>query len=210
MARTGSTGRRGRGGGGGGRLRVVAGTAGGLRLESPAGPATRPTAERVREAVFSSIGPTLHGATVLDLFAGTGAMGIEALSRGAARAVLVEHDRREVEVIRRNLVHTGFAEVGRVAAGPVERFLERPPPAEAPFGLACLDPPYDTPDAEVDGWVGALAGPGWLAPGALVVVERPGGSGLAVPAGWEPRFARTYGDTLVHLLAAGPRPSDTT
>jgi len=198
------------GGGAGGRLRVVAGRAGGLRLESPAGAATRPTAERVREAVFSSVGPALHGVSVLDLYAGTGAMGIEALSRGAARAVLVEHDRREVEVIRRNLAHTGFADAGRIAAGDVARFLDRPPPVEAPFGLVCCDPPYDTADAAVDALLAGLAADGWLVAGALVVVERPVGSALAVPPGWEPRFARTYGDTLVHLLAAGTHPSDTT
>jgi len=196
--------------GGGGRLRVVAGSAGGLRLESPAGATTRPTAERVREAVFASIGPALHGVAVLDLYAGTGALAVEALSRGAGRAVLVERDRREAAVARRNLERTGFAAVGRVVEGDVDRFLERPPPPEAPFGLVCCDPPYDTADAVVAGLLVRLADGAWVVPGALVVVERPTGGALAVPAGWEPRFARTYGDTLVHLLAAGPHPPDTT
>lgn len=185
-----------------GRLRVVAGSAGGLRLESPAVATTRPTAERVREAVFGAIGADTRGAAVLDLYAGTGAMAIEALSRGAARAVLVERDRSEAAVCRRNLDHTGFARTGRVVEGDVERFLEQPPPAEAPFAVVTCDPPYDTADPVVDALLGRLAGPGWLAARALVVVERPVGSALVLPAGWEPRFARTYGDTLVHLLLA--------
>lgn len=190
--------------GGTGRLRVVAGSAGGRRLESPAGPATRPTAERVREAVFGSIGAAVLGVTVLDLYAGTGAMAVEALSRGAARAVLVERDRREAAVCRRNLERTGFGAVGRVVEAAVEGFLERPPPVEAPFPLVCCDPPYDTPDGTVDALLARLAGPGWLAEGALVVVERPVGGMLTPPSAWEPRFTRTYGDTLVHLLSTGP------
>ncbi len=185
-----------------GRLRVVAGSAGGLRLESPAGAATRPTAERVREAVFSAVGAAVRAGAVLDLYAGTGALAVEALSRGADRAVLVERDRREAAVARRNLDHTGLGAGARVVVGPVERFLAGPPPAEAPFALVCCDPPYETPDAVVAATLGWLAAPGWLAAGALVVVERPVGSHLEAPAAWEPRFARTYGDTLVHLLSA--------
>jgi 16S rRNA (guanine966-N2)-methyltransferase len=181
-----------------GRLRVVAGTVGGRRLESPAG-AARPTAERVREAVFASIGVAVSGAVVLDLYAGTGAMAIEALSRGASGAVLVERDRREAAVCRRNLVHTGFDGRARVAETDVARFLDRPP-AEAPFSLVCCDPPYDTADAAVDGLLARLDTPGWLASSALLVVERPVGSALTAPPGWEHRFARAYGDTLVHLL----------
>ena len=185
------------------RLRVVAGRAGGLRLESPAGATTRPTAERVREAVFGSVGPAASGAVVLDLYAGTGAMAIEALSRGAGRAVLVERDRREAGVCRRNLDRTGFADAGRVVEGDVVRFLERAAPPDAPFHLVCCDPPYETPDAEVDAVLECLTAPGWLAPAALVVVERPAGGTLRAPARWQHRFSRTYGDTLVHLLSTG-------
>lgn len=181
---------------------MVAGSAGGLRLESPAGAATRPTAERVREAVFSAVGAAVRDGAVLDLFAGTGALAVEALSRGATRAVLVEQDRREAAVARRNLDRTGFGAAARVVTGPVERFLAGPPPAEAPFVLVCCDPPYETRDAAVAATLGSLAAPGWLAPGALVVVERPAGSHLDAPTSWAPRFARTYGDTLVHLLSA--------
>jgi 16S rRNA (guanine966-N2)-methyltransferase len=191
-----------------GRLRVVAGAAGGLRLESPAGRETRPTAERVREAVFASVGSAVAGCAVLDLYAGTGAMAVEALSRGAAAAVLVERDRNEAAVCRRNLAHTGFAAVSRVVEGDVGAFLERSAPPEAPFALVCCDPPYETPDAAVDAVLVRLGGPGWLAPPALVVVERPTGSTLQPPPGWQHRFARTYGDTLVHLLSTGgPAPA---
>lgn len=186
-----------------GRLRVIAGSAGGRRLESPAGGRTRPTAERVREAVFGAIGTAVRSVAVLDLYAGTGAMAVEALSRGATRAVLVERDRREAAVCRRNLDRLGFGEAGRVVEGDVARFLDRSPPAEAPFGLVCCDPPYETDDAVVDGVLARLAGPGWLLPGAILVVERPAGSTLTVPTGWEHRFARTYGDTLAHLLSSG-------
>ena len=182
-----------------GTMRVVAGSAGGLRLESPAGADTRPTTERVREAVFGSIGVAARGASVLDLYAGTGALAIEALSRGAARAVLVERDRGEAGVCRRNLDHTGFTASGRVVEGDVERFLERPPPPEASFAVVCCDAPYEAPDATIDAVLARLDAPGWCAPGAIIVVERPSGSRCSPPSSWEHRFSRTYGDTLVHL-----------
>lgn len=184
-----------------GRLRIVSGSAGGLRLESLPGDRTRPTSERVREAVYASLGRRVVGASVLDLFAGTGAMAIEALSRGADRAVLVERDRMAAAVCRRNLEHTGFADRGRVVEGAVAPFLGRRPPAEAPFSLVCCDPPYDVPDAAVAAALGRLVVPGWLDADATVIVERPRSSGLTVPAGWEHRFTRTYGDTLVHALS---------
>lgn len=190
-----------------GRLRVVAGSAGGLRLESPAGSETRPTAERVREAVFASIGGGVRDAAVLDLYAGTGALAIEALSRGAARALLVERDRREAEVSRRNLARTGFAGSARVVEADVERFLRRPAPPEAPFGLVCCDAPYSVSDEAIDAVLAGLDAPGWCEPGALVAVERPLGSRCRAPSAWEHRFARAYGDTLVHLWstrAPGP------
>lgn len=186
------------------RLRVIAGSAGGLRLEAPPGRATRPTTERVREAVFSSLGRAVVGASVLDLYAGTGAMAIEALSRGAARAVLVERDRLAAAVCRRNIERTGFAGRARVVEGAVERFLADPPPPEAPFHLVCCDPPYDLDDAGITGVLERLAEKGWLVPGATIVVERSAGRDVgAIPATWQPRLARTYGDTLVVLLSAG-------
>src|SRR4051794_32309683 len=118
-------------------LRVVAGSVGGLHLVAPKG--ARPTTDRVKESLFASLGDVLHGADVLDLFAGSGALAIEALSRGAARAVLVDRDRHAVEAIRANLTTTGFTDRARVHSGPVAQFLHRVAP-EAPFDLVFLDP----------------------------------------------------------------------
>jgi 16S rRNA (guanine966-N2)-methyltransferase len=184
-------------------LRVVAGTAGGRRLESPAGAHTRPTTERVREALFSAVGERVVDGAVLDLYAGTGAMAIEALSRGATRALLVEHDRLEAAVCRRNLEHTGFAGHASVVEAKVDTLLAREPPPEAPFALVCCDPPYDVPDEQVERVLVLLDVHGWLEAEALVAVERPVGGDLEAPSGWRHRFTRTYGDTLVHLFATG-------
>ena len=187
-----------------GRLRVVAGRAGGRHLESLPGEATRPTTERVREAVFSSLGGETVDASVLDLYAGTGAMAIEALSRGAARAVLVDDDRAAAALCRRNLDATGFADDGRVVERAVATFVGLPPPPEAPFTLVTCDPPYATADDEIVAVLTALTEPGWLTPDATAVLERGVRSPIEpVPSGWRLRFARAYGDTLVTLLTAG-------
>lgn len=186
------------------RLRVVAGRVGGLRLEVPPGDAVRPTAERVREAVFASLGAAVTGARVLDLFAGSGALAIEALSRGAAVAVCVERSGPVAAVIARNLDHTGLAGRARVVERAVAPFLAGGPPTEAPFDLVCCDPPYDLPPAQVDAVLAALATPGWCAVGAAVVLERRAGAPApTVPDGWEPTAARTYGDTLVERWSVG-------
>jgi len=189
-----------------GRLRVVAGSAGGRRLESLPGEATRPTTERVREAVFSALGGDIVGGSVLDLYAGTGALAIEALSRGATRAVLVDADRAAAALCRRNLAATQFDGAGRVVEATVVAFLTLPPPAEAPFTLVTCDPPYATADAEIGAALTALTAPGWLAPDATAVVERGVRTPIEpVPSGWRLRFGRAYGDTLVTLLTAGHR-----
>ncbi len=121
-------------------MRIVAGSAKGRRLASPAGP-TRPTSDRAREALFNSLTllVDLEGARVLDLYAGTGAVGLEALSRGAAEAVLVESDRGAVEVLRRNIEGVGLPGA-RVVKRPVAAFLAAPP--GVPFDLVFADPPY--------------------------------------------------------------------
>lgn len=183
---------------------MVGGSAAGLRLLAPAGPGTRPTADRTKEAVFAALG-SLTGAAVLDLYAGSGALAVEALSRGAARAVLVERDRRALDVIRTNLATTGLAAHARVDPRSVRAVLAGGPPSEAPFDLVLVDPPYDTPAGDLETVLGALAGPGWLAPGALVVLERPRTEDLpALPPGWRAAWRRSYGDTLVVLAAAAP------
>jgi 16S rRNA (guanine966-N2)-methyltransferase len=158
----------------------------------------------VREAVFSSLGGEAVDASVLDLYAGTGAMAIEALSRGAARAVLVDIDRAATGLCRRNLATTGFADIGRVVESSAMAFLALPPPSEAPFTLVTCDAPYATASDEIVAVLDALTAPGWLAPNATAVVERGVRTPVdPVPRGWRLRFARSYGDTLVTLLTAG-------
>ncbi|HEX6312733.1 MAG TPA: 16S rRNA (guanine(966)-N(2))-methyltransferase RsmD [Acidimicrobiia bacterium] len=184
------------------RLRVVGGSVGGRRLVAPAGTSTRPTKDRVKESLFAALGDArVAGAVVLDLYAGSGALAIEALSRGAARAVLVDHDRAAVAAVERNLAATGFTERARVQRGTAESVTRRPPPAEAPFDLVFLDPPYGQPPAELEAVLAGLAQRGWLAARATVVVERGGreAAGPAWPEGWAGMWERAYGDTLVSV-----------
>ena len=179
--------------------RVIAGEAGGRRLVVPKGERVRPTADRVKESVFSALGTRLESARVLDLYAGTGALAVEALSRGAAMAVLVERDREALTAIATNLEATGMGPA-RVVRGDVVAVLGGPPPAEGPFDLVLADPPYELGDDAVAEVLGRLAAGGWLAPGAVVVIERP--AGAARPPGWVSTWERCYGDTLVWFLQA--------
>ncbi len=191
------------GGGSGRGPRVIAGEAGGLRLSAPKGTRTRPTADRVKESVFAALGPDrLLGAAVLDLYAGSGALAIEALSRGGATALLVDRDALAVDAIRRNLRSTGMHERARVQRRGVGSVVRGLPPSEAPFDLVFLDPPYDQPAGKLAGVFVALAEPGWIAPDGTVVVERSASAGPPLlPAGWEVTWSRVYGDTLVVLVA---------
>jgi len=187
-------------------MRIIAGIAGGRRLAAPKGTATRPTSDRAREGLFATVtairGP-LPGARVLDLFAGSGAIGLEALSRGAARVVFVESDPRAARVIRANLAAVALPG-GELVCDQVQRFLGRGPGAEAAFDLAVADPPYAASVAEITGMLTALAGGGWLAPGALVAVERATRAGpLPWPAGYRADRSRRYGEaTFWYGLAA--------
>jgi 16S rRNA (guanine966-N2)-methyltransferase len=175
--------------------RIIAGRAGGRRIAVPAR-GTRPTPDRVREALFSALehDPGLAGAAVLDLCAGSGALGLEALSRGAAHALFVESDRRAAAVLRRNVADLGLG--GQVRGAPAAVVLAAP--ADRAYDLVLADPPYDVPDAEVAGWLAAAVGNGWLAPGAVVVVER---AARGVPFAWPPPLRpvreRRYGDTVL-------------
>jgi 16S rRNA (guanine966-N2)-methyltransferase len=184
--------------------RVIAGQAGGRRLAVPEGRDTRPTSDRAREGLFGTIasilGP-LNGARVLDLYAGSGAVGLEALSRGAQRVLLVESGPRAVRVIRQNIEAIGLPGA-EVLADRVERVLARGPDRpDGPGGrydVVFADPPYALPGAEVTGMLAALDGNGWLAPGALVIVERATRSGpFAWPAGFVPVRARRYGEATI-------------
>lgn len=190
-------GRRGRG------LRVIAGSAGGLRLVAPAGTRTRPTADRVKEALFAALThDRLVDATVLDLYAGSGAFAIESLSRGAGRAVLVDRDPEALDAIARNLTSTRFADRARVHRGAVVPFLGGLPALEAPFALVFIDAPYDTPDEEVGVVLERLCDRDWLDENATVVIERPVGSVPPMPEGLEVVWERSYGDTLVLIATA--------
>ncbi|MFN2483428.1 MAG: 16S rRNA (guanine(966)-N(2))-methyltransferase RsmD [Candidatus Limnocylindria bacterium] len=122
-------------------MRVIAGRCAGVRLAAPRGQATRPLTDRVKEALFASLEPRLAGASVLDLYAGSGAGGIETLSRGAAGAVFVERDRTAADSIRANLARTGLTGVGRVIVDDVERFLARGPNVR--HDVILVDPPYE-------------------------------------------------------------------
>lgn len=187
-------------------MRVVAGAHGGRRLRVPPGRGTRPTPERVREAVFSTLGDTVEGAVVLDLFAGTGALGIEALSRGAASATFVERNRRVIPLLRTNLSTLGLdAEVHAIT---VERFVDRAAArgCTTPFDLVVCDPPYDLPTAVLSTMLDRLAAAGCLRDGATVVAERARRSDAEPPRaeGFTPTARRTYGDTVVHYLRWNP------
>ncbi|SNS06090.1 16S rRNA (guanine966-N2)-methyltransferase [Geodermatophilus pulveris] len=151
--------------------RLVAGVAGGRRLRVPPS-GVRPTGDRAREGLFNTLSTLLdlEGATVLDLYAGSGALGLEALSRGAAQVVFVEHAPRVLPVLRANLDAVGLPG-GRVVPGSVPTVVAGAPPAR--FDLVLADPPYATPPADVVGVLQALVSGEWLAEGAVVVVERP-------------------------------------
>jgi len=178
--------------------RIIAGEAGGRRLAVPPGDKIRPTSDRVKESLFAALGPErLTGARVLDLYAGTGALGLEALSRGAAEALFVERDAAAARAIRANIETLGFGDRAVVRAAAVAAVLAGPPPGDG-FDLALLDPPYHTPPADLEAVLHRLADGSWMAPGATVVVERAGGSAaLGWPAGWGSTWERCYGDTLL-------------
>ncbi|MGY1591752.1 16S rRNA (guanine(966)-N(2))-methyltransferase RsmD [Geodermatophilus sp. SYSU D00708] len=151
--------------------RVISGVARGRRLKVPPS-GVRPTGDRAREGLFNSLASLMdvEGAAVLDLYAGSGALGLEALSRGAQQVVFVESGPRVLPVLEANLAAVGLPG-GRVVAGSVPTVVAGPPPAR--FDLVLADPPYATPAAQVLGVLGALVEGGWLAEDAVVVVERP-------------------------------------
>ncbi|RYC12893.1 16S rRNA (guanine(966)-N(2))-methyltransferase RsmD [Nocardioides zhouii] len=188
--------------------RIIGGTAGGRRLETPRGQSTRPTSDRVREALFSAIEArtgSLDGLRFLDLYAGSGAVGLEARSRGAGVVTMVEQDRRTAALITRNAGALGFSRA-RVVAAPVSTVLQSPP--AAPYDLVFSDPPYPTPDEDVDGDLLALVAQGWLVPGALVVVERAAKrSRVTWPEGIVEDRTKRYGETMLWYGHATPAAS---
>jgi 16S rRNA (guanine966-N2)-methyltransferase len=179
-------------------LRIVAGQLKGRRLKTPAGDTTRPTSDRVREALFGVLGGRVVGARVADLFAGSGALGLEALSRGAARCLFVERRRNVLRVLRANIAALDMEVSSRVlmadAAAPSDRLL-----TEAPFDLVLADPPYGR------GFVARLtrlgARPGFLAPGGLLVIEHAPAE-PPLPEALHLSDHRRYGQTELSFLIA--------
>jgi 16S rRNA (guanine966-N2)-methyltransferase len=177
-------------------MRVVAGELGGRRLRAPEGRATRPTADRVREAIFSILGDVSE-LLVLDLFAGSGALGIEALSRGAEDAVFVDNDARAIVAVRRNLADLGLA--AQVSRGDALAFLAAMPPDAPPFDLVFVDPPYSSANRLADQLAKRL--PPVLAEDAVIVTESYKREPLELP--FTLVRERTYGDTRIAVHRHG-------
>ena len=177
-------------------MRVIAGTARGRPLVAPRGAATRPIADRVKETLFDILGDRVPDARVLDLYAGSGAVGIEALSRGAAGCDFVEHDRRAVAAIRENLERAGVGDRGSVHVQDALRYLAAP--SEDRFGLAILDPPYAERAilAPLERLVARLA------PGAVVVVKHHWRTPVPEPPGLTVWRERRFGETSLTFLVA--------
>jgi 16S rRNA (guanine966-N2)-methyltransferase len=187
-------------------MRIVGGTHKGRRLASPADRAIRPTSDRAREAVFNLLtqgrikaetGLTLKDARVLDAFCGTGALGLEALSRGAARVTFLDHDTAALTLARENAEAMGEAKNARFLRGDATR----PPAAPQLHNLAFLDPPYGKALARPA--LIALAAGGWLEEEAVVVLEQASEETLAVPIGFEPIDERQYGAAKILVLQFG-------
>lgn len=183
--------------------RIIAGVHGGRRLSAPAGAQTRPTADRVREAFFSRLESMtdLDGARFADLYAGSGAVGLEALSRGATFTLLVESDARAARIIRDNIVALKAGAAARLITGRVAQVLAGPPEGGR-YDVVFADPPYAVPDEEITEVQQLLVEHGWLAGDAVVVLERSTrtavrGAGLTWVDGITPDRVKRYGETTL-------------
>jgi len=178
--------------------RIIGGAAGGRRIRTPTGEHTRPTSDRVREALFSSLeawSGSLDGLRVLDLYAGSGALGLEAWSRGATSVTFVESERRAAALISANAAELGCT-VARVVGGTVATHLARG--ADAPYDLVLSDPPYPLAIEAVDADLALLVTHGWLSDVAMVVVERSRrGPAPSWPVGFAALKSRKYGESLL-------------
>ena len=177
-------------------MRIIAGTAGGRKIEAPQGDATRPTHDRDREAVFSMLGACLHGELVLDLFAGSGALGLEALSRGASQCVFGDWDKRAVSVIRQNVTALGFCAQSQVFCLPWQQTLRRV--AGKQFDLVFLDPPYE--GGHMDKALAMLLQEDMLAKDARLVCEIRSSAALCVPDMLRTVKHRRYGMAQIYIL----------
>jgi 16S rRNA (guanine966-N2)-methyltransferase len=181
-------------------VRIIAGRHRGRTLRAPEGAATRPTADRVRQALFDMLWHAAWGGRmavqdqlVLDAFAGTGALGLEALSRGADHCTFIEKDRTALAALRANITACGEDARSAVLAADATR----PPAARVPCGLVFLDPPYGK--GLVPRAVAALEAAGWIAPGALLIAETGAAEALDLP-GWERLASRSHGAACLHVL----------
>jgi len=178
-------------------MRIIAGLARGLPLAVPRGDATRPTSDRVREAIFSSLGARVPGAAVLDLFAGTGALGLEAVSRGAQSVVFIEQARAALDCLAKNLAGLKPAPAATVVRGEVLRELAR---LTGVFHLIFADPPYGTDFTPI---LEMVRQRGLLMADGLVVLESAKRDPVVLPAGWRLHREAVYGDTRVSYVACG-------
>ncbi|ALA58470.1 putative Ribosomal RNA small subunit methyltransferase D [Nitrospira moscoviensis] len=189
-------------------MRVIAGTHRGRRLRGPRGTALRPTSDRVREALFSILGPRVVGCRLLDLYAGTGAIGIEAVSRGAAQATCVESQREALALLRHNVADCGLTKNIMVRAQTVQQFLRQRDRWNGPYDIVFADPPYaDAPAFAA--LVSAVADDTLLAPDARVIIEHATKTPPPAHLGaWALLHAYRYGDTSLSLYApaAGAAP----
>ncbi len=181
-------------------MRIIAGTARGRTLAAPKGMDTRPTLDRVRESLFSILVSRLDGARVLDLFAGSGALGLESLSRGAARAVFVDRARAAQAAVSANIKALGFEECARMLPVEWRQAVKALQTSGDVFDLIFLDPPYAMPDR--DKLLPAIAQAEILAPEGRVVFEH-GRDWMPAAPGWQATDTRRYGDTEITFFAWG-------
>ncbi|MBS4020917.1 MAG: 16S rRNA (guanine(966)-N(2))-methyltransferase RsmD [Dethiobacter sp.] len=179
-------------------MRVIAGSARGRKLKTRRGTETRPTADRVKESLFNILAPRLMGCSFLDVFAGTGGIGIEALSRGAACCVFIEKNLQCVKIIKENLSLTGFADSTRVIPQEVRIALSELAAGDKPFDIIFLDPPYHSP--ELLPVINQVCREGLLKPGGLLVVEHHFKDTFWMSQAWEIMREKRYGDTGVSFL----------
>jgi 16S rRNA (guanine(966)-N(2))-methyltransferase RsmD len=183
-------------------MRVIAGSHRGRRLSGPRGGSLRPTSDKVREALFSILGTRIPGSRFLDLYAGTGAVGIEALSRGAQRVTFVESDPRAVQLMRKNLMACGFHHQAEVRVSPAQTFLQQPAWWNGRYDVVFADPPYadrEAVDLVLSSWRLDL-----LAPEGIMVIEQDARDEAPSTDGAHLRRRYDYGDTT--LLVYEPAP----
>ena len=185
-------------------MRIITGRFRGRKIQAPTGTDTRPTSDRVRESLFSSLtsllGPDLGGGAVLDAFSGSGALAIEALSRGCRSATLVETDRHALTTIRANVEHLDLAGEARIVAGDALTLAERGSLPGGPFALILLDPPYRLPSTEITSFVLALGAHDLLESGAVIVLEHAAHADVEWPEEFELHARKRYGTTEIDIV----------